>query len=88
MSRTVQIEDLDDELYTALQRRADQQGVTVAALIGREAIKLALEATQVLSMQEWQERVARLPRLDMSDKDVNETLDELRGPWPEPDGAR
>ena len=84
MPKTVQIRDLDDDVYAALQRQAAFERMSVPEYLRREAIRLASRP----SMKEWLERVGRLPRLDMSDKDVNETLDELRGPWPDPDAGR
>lgn len=79
MPKTVQIRDIDDDVYAALQRQAAAERMSVPELLRREAIKLASRP----SMKEWLDRVARQPRLDTSDTDVNEILDELRGPWPD-----
>ena len=41
MPKTVQIRDIDDEVYAGLLRRAAEEGVTVPELLRREAAKLA-----------------------------------------------
>ena len=79
MPKTIQIRDIDDDVYAGLQRKAAEERVSVPELLRREAIKLATRP----SMNEWLERVSQLPRLDKSDADVNDILDELRGPWPD-----
>lgn len=81
MPKTVQIRDLDDKVYAVLQRRAAAAGISVPELLRREATRLAARP----SMQEWLERVSRGPALDVSREDINQILDELRGPWPDAD---
>lgn len=78
MPRTVQIRDLDDDIYAALTRRAAEVGITVPELLRREAARLAARPT----MREWLERTSRRSS-DISGQDVRETLDEMRGPWPD-----
>lgn len=77
MPRTIQIRDLDDEVYSALQKRAGEAGLTVPELLRREATRLAGRPT----VEEWLARTRRRPS-SISEVDVVEALDELRGPWP------
>jgi hypothetical protein len=76
--KTVQIRDIDDDVYAALARRASEAGTTVPELLRREATRLARRP----SMEEWLERTARRPS-KISRDEVLEALDELRGPWPD-----
>ena len=41
MPKTVQIRDIDDEVYAGLVRRAGEEGITVPELLRREAGRLA-----------------------------------------------
>ena len=79
MPKTVQIRDLDDGVYAALQRRAVEAGISVPELLRREAAKLAARP----SMKEWLERVSRGPRSRTTTEEILETLDSWRGPWPD-----
>ncbi len=79
--KTVQIRDIDDDVYAALLKRAAEERISVPELLRREAVKLARRP----SMQAWLERVGHGPVLDSSGQDVNQILDELRGPWPDAD---
>ena len=79
MPKTVQIRDIDDEVYAALQRHAAAAGMSVPELLRREAKRLAAHP----SMEEWLERVRRGPGTDITREQILETLDELRGPWPD-----
>lgn len=45
MPKTVQIRDIDDEVYAALVRRAADEGITVPELLRREAVRLAAART-------------------------------------------
>lgn len=78
MPKTIQIRDLDDEVYAALVRRAAEAGISVPELLRGEAARLAARP----SMAEWLERTRRrtspLGRLEISD-----ALDEHRGRWPD-----
>ena len=78
MSKTVQIRDIDEEVYARLRRHAAIEGMSVPELLKREAVRLASRP----SMKEWLERVRRTPVRE-SKTDVNAVLDELRGPWPD-----
>src|SRR5438105_4710297 len=76
--RTIQIRDLDDEVYAALVRRASEAGLTVPELLRREAARLAARPT----VEEWLARTRRRPS-EISAADVLEALDDGRGPWPD-----
>lgn len=78
MPRTIQIRDLDDEVYAALVRRAAEAGLTVPELLRREAARLAARPT----VEEWLARTRRRPSA-VSSADVLDALDEQRGPWPD-----
>jgi hypothetical protein len=78
MPRTVQIRDIDDEVYRALARRAAAAGLTVPELLRREAARLAARPT----VEEWLERTRRRPG-PVTTGDVVVALDEFRGPWPD-----
>jgi antitoxin FitA len=78
MPKTIQIRDVDDEVYAALARRAAEAGLTVPDLLRREASRLASRPT----VAEWLARTRRRPS-DISPSDIVATLDELRGPWPD-----
>jgi hypothetical protein len=69
---------LDDEVYSALQKRAGEAGITVPELLRREATRLAGRPT----MEEWLARTRRRPS-NISGADVVAALDELRGRWPD-----
>jgi hypothetical protein len=79
--RTVQIRDLDDDVYQALARRASEAGLSVPELLRREATKLAARPT----MEEWLARTRRRPS-KITRESVLEALDEIRGPWPDAGG--
>jgi antitoxin FitA len=76
--KTVQIRDVDDEVYAALARRAAEAGITVPELLRRHAARLAARPT----MTEWLDRTRRRST-DIATDDVLEALDELRGTWPD-----
>lgn len=78
MSKTVQIRDIDDDVYAALGRRAAEAGLTVPDLLRREATRLASRPT----VDEWLERTRRRPST-ITRAEVLDALDELRGPWPD-----
>ena len=77
MPKTVQIRDIDDDVYAALARRAAEAGITVPDLLRREATRLASRPT----IQEWLARTRRRPS-GIGTDDVLTALDEVRGPWP------
>ena len=78
MARTIQIRDLDDDVYAALVRRGAEAGLTVPELLRREAARLAARPT----VDEWLARTRRRPSA-VSTTEVLEALDEQRGPWPD-----
>ena len=75
--KTIQIRDLDDDVYDALRRRAVEDGLTVPELLRREATRLAARPT----VADWLARTRRR-RSEISKSDVMASLDELRGEWP------
>lgn len=75
---TVQIRDLDDEVYAALSRRAAEEGISVPELLRQHAARLAARP----SISEWLERTKRRSS-DISRQEVLDSLDDLRGPWPD-----
>ena len=78
MPKTIQIRDVDDDIYAGLSRRAAEAGLTVPELLRREAARLASRPT----VEEWLARTRRRPS-EISRAEVVEALDELRGPWPD-----
>jgi plasmid stability protein len=80
MPKTIQIRDLDDDVYAALLRRAAEAGITVPELLRREAARLATRPT----IKEWLERT-RQRSSDITPEEIVEALDETRGPWPDAD---
>ncbi|MGI8869058.1 MAG: FitA-like ribbon-helix-helix domain-containing protein [Mycobacteriales bacterium] len=78
MPKTVQIRDLDDEVYAALARRAAEAGVSVPELLRAEAARLASRP----SMRTWLERTRRRSS-QIGREEILAALDEHRGPWPD-----
>ncbi|CAN5784216.1 MAG: hypothetical protein ACR2NT_07970 [Acidimicrobiia bacterium] len=78
MPKTVQIRDLDDEVYAALVRRASQEEISVPELLRREAGRLARRP----SLGDWLARTRRRPT-SIDSFEVIEALDEARGAWPD-----
>jgi hypothetical protein len=78
MPKTIQIRNVDDEVYAALVRRAAEAGETVPELLRREAARIAARPT----MSEWLERTRRR-RSATTREQILEALDEIRGPWPD-----
>ncbi len=78
MPKTVQIRDLDDDVYAGLARRAAEARVSVPELLRVEAARLAARP----SLEDWLKRTQRrsspLGRLE-----VVAALEERRGPWPD-----
>jgi antitoxin FitA len=79
--KTVQIRDLDDEVYAGLARRAAEAGVSVPELLRAEAARLAARPT----MTEWLNRTRRRSA-STARSDVLTALDDARGPWPDAGG--
>jgi len=80
MPKTIQIRNLDDDVYAALAKRAAEAGLTVPDLLRREARRLAARPT----VEEWLARTRRRPS-GITRAQVMEAVDELRGPWPDAD---
>jgi len=79
--KTVQIRDLDDDVYAGLARRAAEAGVSVPELLRAEAVRLASRP----SMEEWLNRTRRRSST-LGRAEVLAALDEQRGPWPDAGG--
>jgi len=80
MSKTIQIRDVEDEVYAALVIRAAEAGISVPDLLRREARRLAARPT----MKQWLERT-RQRQSNITRDDIIKALDEQRGPWPDAD---
>jgi antitoxin FitA len=78
MPKTVQIRDIEDDVYRALAVKAGEAGVSVPELLRREVTRLALRP----SVGEWLSRTRRRPSQITRDEIVD-ALDELRGRWPD-----
>lgn len=73
MSKTIQIRDIDDEVYAGLRRRAAEEGVSVPELLRGEAARLAARP----SIATWLASTRRRSSA-VGANAVLETLDELR----------
>lgn len=80
MPKTVQIREIEDEVYAALARHAAEAGITIPELLRREAARLAARPT----VAEWLARTRRRPS-EITAADVVGALEEVRGPWPDAD---
>jgi len=78
MPKTVQIRDLDDDVYAGLVRRAAESGISVPELLRAEATRLAARP----SVEAWLARTRRRSS-SISSAEILADLDELRGPWPD-----
>jgi len=78
MPKTVQIRDIDDEVYAALARRAAEERLTVPELLRREVSRLAARP----SVSQWLARTGRRPS-QITTAEVLSTLDQWRGEWPD-----
>jgi len=81
MPKTVQIRDLDDDVYAGLVRRAAEKGVSVPELLRGEAARLAARP----SVEAWLRRTRRRAS-PISSAEILADLDEIRGPWPDAGG--
>ncbi|GAC1317173.1 MAG: hypothetical protein NVSMB16_13810 [Acidimicrobiales bacterium] len=77
MPKTVQVRDLDDDVYDALRHQAAEAGLSVPELLRREATRLASRPT----VQQWLDRTTRRPS-GIAGAEVLAALDESRGAWP------
>jgi plasmid stability protein len=73
MPKTIQIRDIDDEVYSGLRRRAAEEGVSVPELLRAEATRIAARP----SIASWLASTRRRSS-PVGAADVLETLDELR----------
>lgn len=78
MPKTVQIRDLDDDVYAGLVRRAAEAGISVPELLRAEAARLAARPSVAEWLQRTRRRSAPLGRAE-----ILAALDEQRGPWPD-----
>ena len=78
MPKTVQIRDLDDDVYAGLARHAAEAGVSVPELLRAEAARLAARP----SVESWLARTRRRSS-PHGRADVLAALDERRGEWPD-----
>lgn len=81
MPKTVQIRDLEDDVYAALARRAAEAGVSVPELLRSEAARLAARPT----IAEWLGRTRRRSS-EVGRNEIRVALDEQRGRWPDAGG--
>ncbi len=81
MPKSIQIRDVDDEVYAALTRRAAEAGLSVPEMLRQEVTRLAARPT----VKEWLSRTRRRPS-EITAAEVHAALDELRGPWPDDRG--
>jgi plasmid stability protein len=79
MPKTIQIRDVDDDVYQALSVRAAEAGITVPELLRTEAARLASRPT----MSDWLERTGRRSGSEITRAEVIAGLDEHRGRWPD-----
>lgn len=73
MPKTIQIRDVDDEVYAGLRRRAAESGVSVPELLRAEATRLAASP----SISSWLASTRRRTS-SIGASGVLEGLDELR----------
>ena len=78
MPKTVQITDIDDDTYRVLEMRAADNGCSVPEYLRNETTKLANH----LTMKEWLDRVEGR-HSSITRSDIMDTLNEMRGPWPD-----
>lgn len=78
MPKTIQIRDIDDEVYAGLVRRAGEEGITVPELLRREAARLAARPSIAQWLARTEGRHSEVPKAE-----VLATLDEWRGEWPD-----
>jgi hypothetical protein len=78
MPKTIQIRDLDDEVYAGLARRAAEIGVTVPELLRTEAARIAARPSIATWLERTRQRTSGIARAE-----VLAAFDEHRGPWPD-----
>jgi hypothetical protein len=78
MPKTIQIRDLDDDVYAGLVRRAAEAGMSVPELMRTEAARIAARPSVATWLERTRRRTTRIDRAE-----VRAALDEHRGPWPD-----
>ena len=73
MPKTVQIRDLDDDVYAGLRKRAAEQGTSVPELLRGEAARLAARPSIATWLASTRRRSSAIGA-----EDVLDALDELR----------
>ena len=87
MPKTVQIRNLDDDVYAALARLGAETGISVPELLRTEATRLAgTPLAGQPSMQAWLDSLPRSGTSPLTTDHIVATLDEWRGPWPDAGG--
>lgn len=81
MPKSVQIRDVEDDVYAALVRHAADLGVSVPELMRREMARLA----QRPPLGQWLAGTRRRPST-ISREEIVDALDEVRGDWPDAGG--
>jgi antitoxin FitA len=81
MPKTIQIRDIDDDVYAELGKRAAEAGISIPELLRKEATRIASRP----SMTEWLQRTRRRPS-EVTPSEVVAALDEMRGQWPDDAG--
>ena len=77
MPKTIQIRNVNDEVYTTLSRRAAAAGISLPDYLRREMERMASGP----SWEEWLESVRRIPKTDITRAEILEALDEVRGSY-------
>ncbi len=78
MAKSVQIRDLDDDVYAGLQRHAAEAGVSVPELLRGEAARLAARPSLRAWLSSTRQRSTSLERAE-----ILAALDDQRGSWPD-----
>jgi antitoxin FitA len=73
MPKTIQIRDIDDDVYAGLRRRAAEEGVSVPELLRAEAARIAARPSIATWLASTRRRSSAVGAAD-----VLEALDELR----------
>ncbi len=81
MPKTVQIRDLDDDVYASLARHAAEARISVPELLRREAERLAARPSVEAWLESIRGRTSAIGRAE-----IRAALDEQRGPWPDAGG--
>lgn len=77
VAKSIEIRDIDDEVYAELDKRAAEAGISIPELLRKEVTRIASRP----SMREWLNRTRRRPS-EVTPSEVVAALDEMRGQWP------